>query len=105
MWNRVPVLVRAFMATIAVTGIAEVVWEALIQINLRFAPRVPWAAILMSAFLLFYWKYLKGWGWPESTAAKRRASLRAEPLSALVWRWSLREAGISRLRGAVRCLA
>jgi membrane protease YdiL (CAAX protease family) len=95
MWNRVPVLVRALIAAIAVTGIAEVVWGALIQINLRFAPRVPWAAISMSAFLFFSWKYLKGWGWPESTAAKRRASLRAEPLSASVWRCSLLAGGLA----------
>jgi membrane protease YdiL (CAAX protease family) len=35
-----------------------------------------------------------GWGWPQSFAPKRRASLRAERLSALVWRWSLLAGGL-----------
>jgi len=94
MWNRVPLLVRALLAAAAVTGIATVLWGVLIQTNLRFAPKLPWAALIMAGFLFFYWKYLKGWGWPQSTAAKRRASLRAERLSAAVWRWSLLAGGL-----------
>jgi membrane protease YdiL (CAAX protease family) len=48
----------------------------------------------MVVFLVFYWKFLKGWGWPQSTAAARRAGLRAEPLSSSVWRWSLVAGGL-----------
>ena len=48
----------------------------------------------MAVFLVFYWRFLKGWGWPQSTTAARRASLRAEPLSAQVWRWSLLAGGL-----------
>jgi len=94
MWSRVPLLVRALLAGAAVTGTATVVWGVLIQANLRFVPELPWAAVIMAAFLLFYWKYLKGWGWPRSSAAKRRAGLRAERLSPLVWRWSLLAGGL-----------
>jgi membrane protease YdiL (CAAX protease family) len=89
MWNRVPLLVRALLAAVAVTGTATVVWGVLIQSNLRLSPKLPWAAVVMAVFLIFYWKYLKGWGWPQSSAATRRSSLRAEPLTASVWRWSL----------------
>lgn len=89
MWTRVPVLVRALLAAVAVTGTATVVWGVLIQSNLRFSPKLPWAAPIMAAFLVYYWKFLKGWGWPQSTAAVRRTSLRAESLSAAVWRLSL----------------
>jgi hypothetical protein len=94
MWNRVPLLVRALLAAATVTGIATVLWGVLVQANLRFAPKLPWAAALMAVFLIFYWKYLKGWGWPQSCAAKRRASLRAVQLSALDWRWSLLAGGL-----------
>lgn len=94
MWNRIPLLARAVLAAAAVTGSATVVWGVLIQANLRFTPKLPWAVVIMAAFLLFYWKYLKGWGWPQSTATKRRASLRAEQLSALAWRWSLLAGGL-----------
>jgi membrane protease YdiL (CAAX protease family) len=94
MWNRAPVLLRALLAAAAVTGTATVAWGVLIQSNLRLSPRLPWAAVCMAVFLVFYWRFLKGWGWPQSTTAARRASLRAEPLSALVWRWSLLAGGL-----------
>jgi membrane protease YdiL (CAAX protease family) len=48
----------------------------------------------MAVFLIFYWRFLKGWGWPRSTAAIRRASLRAEPLSPSVWGLSLLAGGL-----------
>ncbi len=94
MWNRVPLLLRALLAAVAVTGTTTVVWGGLIQSNLRFSPWLPWAAVIMAAFLVPYWKFLKGWGWPQSTAATRRASLRAEPVSSSVWRWSLLAGGL-----------
>jgi membrane protease YdiL (CAAX protease family) len=93
MWTRLPLLLRALLAAVIVTGTATMVWGALIQSNLRLSPRLPWAAVCMAVFLIFYWRFLKGWGWPQSTTAARRASLRAEPLSALVWRWSLLAGG------------
>ena len=94
MWNRVPFLLRALLAGAAVTGTATMVWGALIQSNLRLFLRLPWAAVIMVVFLVFYWKFLKGWGWPQSTAAARRAGLRVEPLSSSVWRWSLLAGGL-----------
>lgn len=94
MLNRVPLLLRALLAAAAVTGTATVVWGGLIQSNLRYWPRLPWAAVLIAVFLVFYWKFLKGWGWPRSTAAGRRAGLRAERLSPSVWRWSLVAGGL-----------
>jgi membrane protease YdiL (CAAX protease family) len=95
MWNRLPVLLRALLAAVAVTGTTTVVWGALIQSNLKFSPGLPWAAVIMTVFLAFYWKFLNGWGWPQSTAAARRDGLRAEPLSSSVWRWSLLAGGLA----------
>lgn len=94
MWNRIPLLLRALLAAVAVTGTATVVWGALIQSNLRFSPKLPWAAVVMAIFLVFYWKFLNGSGWPQSISATRRTSLGAEPLSASVWRWSLFAGGL-----------
>ena len=94
MWNRVPFILRTFLAAIAVTGTATLIWGALIQSNLRFSLKLPWAAVIMAVFLVFYWKFLKGWGWPQSTSAARRASLGAHPLSSSVWRWSLFAGGL-----------
>jgi len=87
-------VLRALLAGVVVTGTATVVWGVLIQSNSRFSPRLPWAAVIMVVFLVFYWKFLKGWGWPQSTAAARRAGLRAEPLSSSAWRWSLVAGGL-----------
>ena len=93
MWNRVPLLLRALLAAVAVTGSATVVWGILIQLNLKLLPQLPWAAVCMMVFLAFYWRFLEGWGWPQSTAAARRASLRAEPLPAPVFLLSLLAGG------------
>jgi len=94
MWNRVPLLLRALLAAVAVTGTTTVVWGALVQANLRSSPGLPWAALIMAAFLVFYWRFLKGWGWPRSTSAARREGVRAEPLSPSLWRWSLVAGGL-----------
>ena len=94
MWNRVPLLLRALMAAVAVTGSATVVWGALIRSNLRFSPGLPWATVCMAVLLVFYWRFLEGWGWPRSTTAARRGNLRAEPLPSQVWRWSLLAGGL-----------
>ena len=94
MWNRVPLLLRTLLAAVAVTGTTTVVWGALIRSNLRLSPRLPWATLIMAAFLVFYWRFLKGRGWPRSTSAARHAGLRAEPLSSSGWRWSLAAGGL-----------
>jgi len=94
MWNRVPLILRAVLAAAVVTGSATVVWGALVQLNLKLSPPLPWATVVMAAFLFFYWRFLKGWGWPRSTAAGRRSSLRAESISSSAWRWSLLAGGL-----------
>lgn len=61
--------------------------------NLSFINYVPWAAPLAGVGLWFFWKYLKGWGPPASTAEWRRRELRANRLSLKLWCWAL-SAGI-----------
>ncbi len=87
--HRVPVMVRAIVIGIVVTGAGTLPWGILVKGNLRAGSQVPWAAAVMAIYLFWYVKYLRGWGWPRSTAATRRDSLRATRLPLPVWGWSL----------------
>lgn len=93
-WNRLPVLLRAILIGLLVTAVPTLLWGTLLQVNLKLSAQIPWAAILMAAFLVFYWKYLQGWGWPQSLAAQRRTGLRAPALAPAVWGWSLLAGGL-----------
>lgn len=62
--------------------------------NLTYLPGLPWAVPLVGVYLWMFWRYLGGWGPPPSTAQQRRAWLRARPLPARVWTWSLVAGGL-----------
>jgi hypothetical protein len=87
--NRVPVVVRAIITGLIVTSAAALPWGILVQANLKAATHIPWAAAVMVAYLFLYLNYLRGWGWPRSTAAARGDSLRATGPSLPAWSWSL----------------
>lgn len=87
-------LLRVLLTAFVVSGTATMVWGALVRSNLRFWPGLPWATVIMAIFLVVYWRFLKGSGWPRATAAARREALRAEPIPMLVWRWSLVAGGL-----------
>lgn len=93
-WSRLPVLLRAILIGFLVTAVPTLLWGTLLQVNLRLSAQIPWAAILMAVFLVFYWNYLQGWGWPQSLATERRVGLRAPALSPAVWGWSLLAGGL-----------
>lgn len=101
--RRVPVVIRAIITGLVVTSAAIVPWGLLVQANLKVAVRIPWAAAGMTAYLFLYVKYLGGWGWPRSTAAARRDSLRAAGLSLRTWSWSL-FSGISAFASSIALL-
>jgi membrane protease YdiL (CAAX protease family) len=52
---------------------------------LKYWPAVPWAVPLTALYLLPFWRYLQGAGWPRSTAEARRTNLRANRLPGHVW--------------------
>src|SRR5438105_580889 len=89
MWRRIPVIVRAVVIGFLVTGTITVPWAMLASLNLKHWPTIPWSALATAPLLWLYWQYLKGKGWPASTAQSRRANLRAQPLSSGVWGMSL----------------
>jgi len=57
--------------------------------NRKLAPSVPWSVPIMALYLWMYWLYLDGKGWPAQTSQLRRKRLRARPLPARIWAWSL----------------
>lgn len=91
LWQRLPVIVRAVIAGLAVLLAGERPWggiaghAALAGWNERVLVSVPWAIPPFALYLWLFWRYLGGAGWPRMTAELRRTSLRANRLSAEVW--------------------
>jgi membrane protease YdiL (CAAX protease family) len=92
-WSRLPILLRSVVLGLLVTAVPTLLWGVLLQVNVKLSARTPWSAVLMAVFLIFYWKYLQGWGWPHSLATQRRNGLRAPALAPAVWAWSLLAGG------------
>lgn len=100
LWRRIPIIVRAVLAGLLVLYAGSIPWVGvagypfLAAWNLRVFVSLPWAIAPMALYLIVYWKYIGGRGWPRATGDYRRTSLRANRLSANVW-------GVSLLAGFV----
>ena len=70
-------------------------WNVAFASNLRYYNSVPWASVVIAAYLWFYWRYLRGDGASAPASAERRQRLRAFPLSRRVWLWSLSAGAIA----------
>lgn len=93
-WARLPITLRAVIVGSFVMSMATVPCGSLLRANFAFASSVPWSAPLVAIYLWLYWRYLRGKGWPQSTAEFRRTNLRAHSLPGHVWRWSLLAGGL-----------
>jgi membrane protease YdiL (CAAX protease family) len=100
LWLRVPVLVRAVLSGIAAAMAGTVPWAILVSANTRHLSVLPWAVPLMAGYLWLYWRYARGDGWPQSTAAARRTDSRANRLPDDVWGPALL-AGVLGLMGVL----
>jgi membrane protease YdiL (CAAX protease family) len=58
-------------------------------LNLRTSPSIPWMLVVTAGWLLFFWWYVSGHGWPRSTQEARWRDLRAPSLSKRAWTWAL----------------
>ncbi len=85
LWQRLPVVVRAVLSGMTVATVGTLSWALLGSANGRYFIAVPWAVVPATLGLWLFWRYLRGEGWPRSTARMRRESLRANPLPAEVW--------------------
>jgi membrane protease YdiL (CAAX protease family) len=60
-------------------------WVALIGINIRKHPQVPWAALTTACWLVVMLAWLSGRGWPTRSSAFRRTHLRLWRPQAGAW--------------------
>jgi membrane protease YdiL (CAAX protease family) len=86
------------LIALVITMLAGGVWTALLVANLTTSPSVPWVAVVMAVVLWLLWLYLGGKWWPYSTSHKRRALLRANPISFCIF-WPALLAGLSAVVG------
>jgi len=73
--------VGAAVVAMTIAILPQGIWSALITVNLRTNPAVPWAVVVMAGVLTLYWQYLGGKFPPRRTAQTRRRHLRANRVS------------------------
>jgi membrane protease YdiL (CAAX protease family) len=66
----------ALLMGLSILLIGTLSWVALIRLNVREHPDVPWAAATQACLLVLMLVWLSGHGWPRSTSAFRRFHLR-----------------------------
>jgi membrane protease YdiL (CAAX protease family) len=94
LWGRLPAIVRAVVVGTLVLEVGGLPPALFLFGNLKFFPAVPWLLPATAGWLWLFWRYCDGWGWPASTAQVRHRDLRARPLPARVWLWSLLAGGL-----------
>ena len=87
--RRIRLLAGFGLLALGMISAGGVVWGALVYVNLRTTPSVPWALAVLVVLLWASWRYLGGSGWPVRTSAARRALLRANPVSRQAFFWSM----------------
>lgn len=65
------------------------IWTSLLITNLRVSPTIPWAVLVMGAFLWALWRYLGGWGPPRANSAIRHRLLRATAIPPPIFGWAI----------------
>jgi membrane protease YdiL (CAAX protease family) len=80
---------RSALISLVIAFVPQGVWSALIIVNLRTTPAVPWATALMTLALWFVVRYLSGrpqpWSGPKVKRRPPRANLVSRPV--LLWAW------------------
>src|SRR5687767_8402484 len=85
LWHSLPVFVRAILTGFVVTAAGTIPWALLVSLNLKHWPELPWAVPLTALYIWFYWKYVRGVGWPKSNAEERIKNCRARDLPGDLW--------------------
>jgi len=88
------VIVEAVVIGMLVAMVGTIPRNLFFAANLRYLPSLPWAVPVTAAYLWLFWRYLSGEGPPESSAAQRCASLRAQRISVSLWVWALLAGGL-----------
>jgi membrane protease YdiL (CAAX protease family) len=70
----------------AAASLGTMPWAVLVWANTRYQSALPWAVPVMAIYLWWYWGYfVRGAGWPRSTADARRTNARANALPPDAW--------------------
>jgi membrane protease YdiL (CAAX protease family) len=85
LWDRTPVLLRAVLTGLIAAGAGTIPWAVLVSLNMTHWSTVPWAVPPTALYLWLYWRYVRGKGWPRSTADARRANCRANLVPGDLW--------------------
>jgi membrane protease YdiL (CAAX protease family) len=88
-WNRLPAILRGILVAELVVTIGTIPPSIAVILNMRTSPSIPWMLVVTAGWLLFFWWYVTGHGWPRSTQEARRRDLRAPSLSKPAWIWAL----------------
>src|SRR5205823_8358270 len=95
MIGRTAWLFGAGVLVLLFTMFASGLWTALLLVNLRAGPAIPWSVVTMALLLWMMWQYVGGRWWPTKTSATRRAFLRANRVSIRVFTFALAAGGCS----------
>jgi membrane protease YdiL (CAAX protease family) len=85
LWHRVPVIVRAALTGGLVAVLGTLPWALLVSLNIKYWSAVPWAVPPTALYLWLFWGWVRGAGWPRSTAEARRTLARANPVPDEMW--------------------
>ena len=88
-WNRLPAILRGILVAELVVTIGTIPPSVAVILNMRTSPSIPWMPVATAGWLLFFWWYVSGHGWPRSTQEARRRDLRAPSRSKPAWIWAL----------------
>src|SRR5262249_5396955 len=87
--NRIFALARTALVALAIAFVPQGIWSALIVVNLRTSPTIPWAVVVMAVLLSVVARYLasrRGTSGPFETRHRPpRAHVVSQSL--LMWAW------------------
>jgi membrane protease YdiL (CAAX protease family) len=83
-----PSLILTAFIAVAISLVPQGLWSALIVLNLRTTPRVPWSVPVMVLVLYLLFLYLNGRWPPVWSAVARKRSLRANMVAPRIALWS-----------------
>jgi membrane protease YdiL (CAAX protease family) len=81
--------VVAAITALVIAILPQGIWSALIAVNLRTSPTIPWAVVVMAGLLILYWQYLGGRFPTSRTSDARLHHLRARRVPLPVFAWAV----------------
>jgi membrane protease YdiL (CAAX protease family) len=94
-WKRLPIPIRAIVSGLFVAATGTIPWSVLTYLNITYNSAFPWAILFMAIYLVLFWEYWGGYGWPKSTQEQRKLHRRSKKLSFKTWFRSLLFGGLA----------